>query len=105
MRSDARKESRLATHLRDDLGDRSVAGRIARLLVGPEGSPIETALLWWSGRPDFSPVAVPQEIRSRWLREFRAADRAVAADLREPVSSISPTCSPSPRVGAHRKDG
>ncbi|HZC72084.1 MAG TPA: hypothetical protein VE442_15430 [Jatrophihabitans sp.] len=78
MRSDARKESRLATHLRDELGDRTVSGRIARLLVGPEGSSIETALLWWSGHADFSPVAVPKEIRGRWLREFQAADRALA---------------------------
>jgi hypothetical protein len=82
MRSDARKDARLATHLRTAVGDASVAGRIARLLVGPEGSSIEAGLLWWSARPDFHPAAVPQRVISRWIREFRAIDRVMAAASR-----------------------
>jgi hypothetical protein len=78
MRADARKEARLATNLRAEFGDTTIAGRIARLLVGPEGTLIETGLLWWSARPDFSRAAVPQKVRSRWLREIRAVDKALA---------------------------
>ena len=105
MRADARKEARLVTRLRAESIPGAAAGRIARLLVGAESSPIESALLLWCAQHDFVPDGVPASIRDRWRRDIRGAD-ACAASGPEPRPAIrpcrmtartskSPTCSPS----------
>jgi hypothetical protein len=77
MRTDARPESRLITHLRAAFDDDVVARNIARLLVGPDGTPIDTALLWWCSRPNLTASDVPLNVRTRWTRYLRAAQAAV----------------------------
>jgi hypothetical protein len=73
MRADARKESRLVTYLRAEFGDDVAAANVARLLVGPDGSPIETALLWWTAQRDATHADVPVAVRRRWTHYLRAA--------------------------------
>lgn len=68
MRTDARPPSRLVTHLRREFADDAAAPVLARLLVGADATPIETALLWWSARHEGTSGGVPPEIRARWLR-------------------------------------
>ena len=87
MRSDARKDARLVTRLREDFGDDIAARGLARLLIGPDGSPIETSLLYWAaigyGRID----EVPAETTARWPRELIDADpilRRVIRSRRNP---------------------
>jgi hypothetical protein len=79
MRSDARPHSRLVTYLRDEFGNDEIACNLARLLVGPDGTPIETGLLWWSVRRDLAPEHVPAAIRQRWMQGLRVASGADAS--------------------------
>ncbi|MDT4905108.1 MAG: hypothetical protein QOH52_3124 [Pseudonocardiales bacterium] len=79
MRSDARPHSRLVTYLRDEFGNDEIACNLARLLVGPDGTPIETGLLWWSVRRDLAPEHVPAVIRQRWMQGLRVASGADAS--------------------------
>lgn len=112
MRADARKEARLVSRLRAESIPGAAAGRIARLLVGADSSPIETALLWWCAQQDFVPAGVPTSIRDRWRRDLRAADACAASgNERSPsaracrlTASVakSPTCSPSSRRALSR---
>jgi hypothetical protein len=80
MRADARRDARLVTHLRNEYGNDVAARRVAHLLVGGDGSPIETALLWWCTRYVVTAADVPPEIRSGWVRDLRAVDAAFGAD-------------------------
>lgn len=83
MRSDARRGSRLGTRLCDEFRDPVVAASLARLLVGPDRSPIEASLLWWVAHPDLDPDAIPPAIRERWARDLAAgADPSPRADRR-----------------------
>jgi hypothetical protein len=79
MRADARRGARLVTRLRDEFGNAAAARGVARLLVGADGTPIETALLWWSARPDLRASDVPANVRGRWIRYLRIAEAAFAA--------------------------
>jgi hypothetical protein len=79
MRANARRDSRLVTHLRQDFDDDAAARRVARMLVGSEDTPLESALLWWSALSDVASSDVPIETRDRWARDFRAADSILAA--------------------------
>jgi hypothetical protein len=79
MRSDARKQARLVTHLRNEFNDDRVARSLARLLVGGDGTSIETSLLWWVAQRDSLPARVPAAIRSRWVRALANADRHASA--------------------------
>lgn len=113
MRADARREARLVSRLRAEFESDAAAGRIARLLVGADSSPIETALLWWCAQKDFVPVGVPAPIRDRWRRDLRAADACAASGNEPPpraaracrptaAAAKSPTCSPSSRMALSR---
>lgn len=73
MRADARKQSRLVTYLRAEFGDDAAAASVARLLVGPDGSPIETALLWWTAQRNVAASDVPVLVRQRWVHYVRRA--------------------------------
>jgi hypothetical protein len=77
MRCDARPQSRLVTHLRAAFGNAVAARNIARLLVGADGTSIDTALLWWCTRPNLTASDVPLDIRTRWTRYLRSAQAAV----------------------------
>jgi hypothetical protein len=66
MRTDARREGRLVTHLREEFGRTHVADVLSRILVGPDGSPIDTSLLWWAAQGRASASFVPRELRQRW---------------------------------------
>jgi hypothetical protein len=90
MRTDARREARLVTHLRAEFGVEVAAARMARLLVGPDRSPIQTALLWWSARPCVTATEVPEDVRSRWRRDLRAADTAAALLAAEAATDAAP---------------
>lgn len=79
MRADVRKEARLVTHLRDAYGNQAAAASVARLLVGPDHTPIETALLWWCARSQFCVSDVPPAVRARWARNLRTAQAHFAA--------------------------
>lgn len=97
MRSDARPQSRLVTHLRRELDDDGVARNLARLLVGADGTPIETALLWWSARRKLGAVDVPVTVRDRWLRYLRACgtSRGDSASYPQPsVTTLPPAHAP-----------
>jgi hypothetical protein len=74
MRADARKGSRLVTHLRAEFDDDGAAANVARLLVGPDGSSIETALLWWTAQSGATQADVPVAVRRRWTHYLRGAD-------------------------------
>lgn len=89
MRTDARVGARLVNQLRAEFGDGGVANRVARLLVGADNSPIETALLWWAARPDLSADDVPADVRARWSRDFQAVDRALSTTRRSTCQIIS----------------
>lgn len=113
MRADARPEARLVSRLRAEFESDAAAGRIARLLVGADSSPIETALLWWCAQKDFVPVGIPAPIRDRWRRDLRAADAYAASGNVQPppaarkcrpaaAAAKSPTCSPSSRMALSR---
>jgi hypothetical protein len=78
MRSDARKEARLVTHLRTAFDNEVAARNVARLLVGADGTAIESALLWWSARVDLVPSDVPAEVRGRWMRYLRTTESAIS---------------------------
>lgn len=73
MRSDARPGARLSCRLQREFTDRNVARSLARLLVGGDGTPIESALLWWvahrANRAD-----IPDWVRQRWERDLKDAD-------------------------------
>jgi hypothetical protein len=68
MRSDARPAGRLVTHLREEFGPTRVADALARILVGPDRSPIQTSLLWWAARGFDSASVLPDRLRQRWGR-------------------------------------
>ena len=80
MRADARPCARLATRLRDEFANPVAARRTARLLVGSDGSPIHTALLWWCAFRDVNSTDVGADIRRRWMRDINASQAAVVAD-------------------------
>jgi hypothetical protein len=83
MRTDARPESRLVTHLRRQFGNDVVARNLARLLVGPHGTEIHSALLWWCALPTLAGPVIPKAVRARWVRYVRAADAALITPLIE----------------------
>jgi hypothetical protein len=92
MRTDARTEARLVTHLRREFGNDAVARNLARLLVGPDRASIETALLWWSLRRNPEAVA-PQGIRDRWTRYVRGAEVAASSQRALSLANASvPKC-------------
>jgi hypothetical protein len=68
MRSDAKPSGRLVTHLRAEFGPKPVAGALARILAGPDRSPIQTSLLWWAARGTESASVLPDRLRQRWGR-------------------------------------
>ncbi|MDP9092406.1 MAG: hypothetical protein M3N95_05535 [Actinomycetota bacterium] len=77
MRSDARPGGRLVTHLRQEFGPTPAAEALARILVGPDRTPIETSLLWWAARGLQSASALPDHLRARWSRSLTdLADQA-----------------------------
>lgn len=84
MRTDARKASRLVTHLRREWGNGGAARNMARLLVGADGTPIETALLCWSVRRNLTTERIPAFVRDRWRRYLRAAAAATSASASYP---------------------
>jgi hypothetical protein len=77
MRSDARPAARLSCRLVEEFGDRSAARSLARLLVGGDGSSVETALLWWVAYRSSGAADVPEPVRLRWLRDLLDADPSV----------------------------
>jgi hypothetical protein len=79
MRADARPQARLVTRLRAEMPDLGVTSEIARLLVGGDRTPIDSALLWWSARPDLAQDDVPEDVLERWARDFKAIDEALSA--------------------------
>jgi hypothetical protein len=88
MRTDARPAARLVTHLRSEFANDTVARNIARLLVGADGTPVETALLWWSvQRPDA--LVIPNDIRQRWVRYLRAIAAVGAASGSCPQPAVT----------------
>jgi hypothetical protein len=78
MRSDARPRARLSCRLIDEFGNRDVARSLARLIVGADGTPIESALLWWVAHSDVDSAEVPEHVRARWARDLMDADPALA---------------------------
>lgn len=107
MRTDARTQSRLVTHLRALFSNDVVARNIARLLVGADETPIETALLWWSTLPDLAVADVPGEIRRRWSRYVRTTQAAIHTNSRLSTASQSGLMRPGAfRLNpAHRTNG
>jgi hypothetical protein len=79
MRPAVRAQSRLVTHLRTAFGDGVAARSLARLLVGGDGSPIESSLLWWAAHPNVSPSEIPSSLRRRWVRDLWDADPSIRA--------------------------
>lgn len=79
MRPDARKCARLVSRLRPAFGDPTVARSVARLLIGSDGTSIETAVLWWAARGVSAAVDVPDDVRRRWQRDLAVAGRRLAA--------------------------
>lgn len=77
MRSDARRGARLSRRLAGEFGDADAARGLARLLVGGDDSPVETALLWWVAHREADPADIPQPVRDRWLRDLIDADPSV----------------------------
>ena len=77
MRSNARPGARLAAALRNEIASNDVASNLARLLVGPDGTSLDTGLLRWSVHSDVRSWAIPESIRSRWLRCLRAIRSAL----------------------------
>lgn len=80
MRPDARPEARLATHLRRGFGDPCLASVIARLLIGGDGTTIDTGVLWWAAQGTRN-VDAPATTRQRWLRDLDVAERIVAINV------------------------
>jgi hypothetical protein len=79
MRPDARRAARLVSRLRPVFGDPVIARSVARLLIGGDGTSIETAVLWWAARGEAA-TAIPDGLRCRWLRDLAVAgQRPVAA--------------------------
>lgn len=74
MRSDARSGARLSCRLVEEFGDRHAARSLARLLVGGDGTPVETALLWWVAHRHADPGDIPDRVRVRWMRDLMDAD-------------------------------
>jgi hypothetical protein len=79
MRADARPDARLLTRLRIEFASETVAVAVARTLVGPDHSPIETALLWWSAQTNSVAADLPSAIRDRWMRDLLVIEAALAA--------------------------
>jgi hypothetical protein len=69
MRPAARPEARLVTRLRA-LVPMASARRLAKLLVGADGTPLETGALWWAARSAESAEHVPLLIRGKWTRDL-----------------------------------
>jgi hypothetical protein len=78
LRTKARADQRLTTHLAQALGNPCAAAWLARLLIGPDRAPIESALLWWCTRCEIEASDVPDPLRRRWIRCLDAADDALA---------------------------
>lgn len=77
MRSDARRGARLSRRLAVEFGDAHAARSLARLLVGGDDAPAETALLWWVAHREVDSADIPQRLWGRWLRDLIDADPAV----------------------------
>ena len=75
MRPAARADARLVTYLRRSFDNLVVARRLARLLIGADGTPIDTAVLWWAACSPEMVVNVPASMRARWSRDLRILDR------------------------------
>ena len=95
MRPAARKDARLVTHLRAAFDDDVAARSLARLLVGSDGSPIESSLLWWAAQPATSPASIPLSVRRRWVRDLGDIDPAIRGSEthRRMMRAIVPTLS------------
>jgi hypothetical protein len=79
MRTDARRDARLVTHLRDAFRDTTAARSIARVLVGGDDAPIETSLLWVVAHASVAGTSVPERTRKRWLQDLHCAERGLVA--------------------------
>jgi hypothetical protein len=95
MRPAARKDARLVTHLRAAFDDEVGARSLARMLVGSDGSPLETSLLWWAAQPSTSPASIPLSVRRRWVRDLGDIDPAIRGSEthRRMMRAIVPTFS------------
>lgn len=78
LRSKARPDQRLVTHLTQMLDNPCAAAWLARLLIGPDQAPLEAALLWWCTRCGLEATDVPDRLRSRWIRNLGFAEKALA---------------------------
>ena len=81
MRPAARRPARLVTRLRLAFGDDVQARALSRMLIGRDGTAIETALLWWAARGVKSPAEIPLGTRQNWIRDLglAASSRPVTA--------------------------
>ena len=78
MRPDARPSARLVTHLQPAFGDKRVARSVSRLLVGSDGTSIETAVLWWVAQSRRELGTPRPIIVRRWARDLRTAGESTA---------------------------
>jgi hypothetical protein len=78
MRSDARVEARLVTHLRRDPVTARCALGLCRLLIGSDRTPPESGLLWWVARGRSSISELDDEWRRRWRFDVRQIDHTLA---------------------------
>jgi hypothetical protein len=76
MRPAARRQARLITRLLREVPDRRVARAIARLLLGGDGTSIETSLLWWVAQGVRDAEQVPESTVKRWRRDVALAQGA-----------------------------
>lgn len=76
MRPSARRDARLVTAVREFVPDDRVARDVSRLLLGPDDSPEDTALLWGVARGPGSLEDVPPLVRARWAVEISRLSRS-----------------------------
>jgi hypothetical protein len=82
MRSGSRHDARLVTHLRAAIDDDRAARSLARLLVGADGTTIQTSLLWWVAQGAGAAAAIPEPLKRQWVRDLgRAEDAARSAPV------------------------
>jgi hypothetical protein len=76
MRSANRHDARLVTRLRAVMNDDRAARSLARLVVGADGTAIQTSLLWWVAQGDEAADAIPEPLRLRWVRDLSRIEGA-----------------------------
>ena len=78
MRPSARPDARLVVRLRQEL-PAEVAKCLARLLIGPDETGIETSPLWWVAH-GVPPADVPTALARRWRQDLYRVRTAMESD-------------------------